>query len=106
MESRGLILFVQHNFELLKTACLKFYNLYNKFIFTYIQKFDIRRALISKYCRCILNFRDKSRVMLLSAIKKCLLFLKNKYAYTYKYNIPTYIDELSLVYAGFLEGVL
>jgi ribosomal protein S11 len=103
---KGSFQSIQYNFELLKTVCLKFYNLYSKFIFTYTQKFDIGRGLVSKYCRCILNFRDKSRILLLSAIKKCLLFLKNKYVYTFKYSIPTYIDELSLVYSGFLEGVL
>lgn len=105
-EFDGSFSFIKYNFELFSGINLKFRNLYNKFIFDCGKKFSIEKGLVSKYCRCILNFRDKRRVVFLSIIKKSLLFLKTKYTYTYKYNIPTYIDELGLVYIGFLEGVL
>lgn len=106
IEFRNYFSFARYNFELLKAVGLKFHNLYTKFSFIRTQKFDIGRGLVGKYCRCILNFRDRRRVIFLSAIKKCLLFLKNKYTYTYKYNIPTYTDELGLIYDGFIGGVL
>ena len=95
----------KYNFELLKMINLKFHNLYNKFVFIHSQKFGAGKDLVNKYCRCILNFRGKRRIFL-SAIKKCLLFLKKKYMYTYKYSVPVYANELGLIYGGFLEGVL
>lgn len=66
----------KYNFELLKMINLKFHNLYNKFVFIHSQKFGAGKDLVNKYCRCILNFRGKRRIIFLSAIKKCLLFLK------------------------------
>lgn len=104
MEFKGLFSFIKHSFELLKMTFSKFYNLYNKFMYFWVQKFDIKKNLINKYCRSILNFRKKQRIELLSATKKCLLFSKKKYVYTYKFNTPLYIDELRLIYDTFLEG--